>query len=58
MYELERAGIPSDFSEVAIQDMEGKVYSLEGRATLRQKQNRKAREYMADYQRWKMAFSI
>lgn len=58
MYELERTGIPSDFSEVAIQDMEGKVYSLEGRATLRQKQNRKAREYMADYQRWKMAFSI
>lgn len=58
MYDMERAGIPADFSDVAIQQMEGKTYSLEGRATLRQKQNRKAREYMMDYQRWKIAFSI
>lgn len=58
MYEMERAGIPADFSDAAIQQTEGKTYSLSGRATLRQKQNRKAREYMADYQRWKLAFSI
>lgn len=58
MYELERAGIAVNFSEVALQEMEGKTYSLEGRATLRQKQNRKIREYMTDYQRWKVAFSI
>ena len=58
MYEMERAGIPADFSETAIQEMSGKTYSLEGRATLRQKQNRKAKDYMDDYQRWKLAFSI
>ncbi len=58
MYERERAGIPVDFSAVAIQEMEGKTYNLSGRSTLRQKQNRKAREYLADYERWKLAFSI
>lgn len=58
MYEMERAGIPVDFSATAIQEMSGKTYSLEGRATLRQKQNRKAKGYMDDYQRWKLAFSI
>lgn len=58
MYELERAGIPADFSEVAMQNMAGKTYSLEGGATLVQKQNRKAKDYMNDYQRWKLAFSI
>lgn len=58
MYELERAGIPADFSEVAVQQMGGKDYSLSGRATLRQKQNRKAWEYKVDYQRWKVVHSI
>jgi hypothetical protein len=58
MYEAERAGFPVDFSDVAVQEMEGKTYSLSGRDNLKLKQNRKARDYMDDYRRWKLAFSI
>ena len=58
MYELERAGIPPNFSEIAIAEMCGKTYSLKGSGTLRQKQNRKARDYEEDYQRWKLTFSV
>jgi hypothetical protein len=57
-YEMERAGFLVDFSEAAVMEMEGKTYALGGRETLRMKQNRKARDYMEDYQRWKLAFSI
>jgi hypothetical protein len=57
MYERERAGIPIDFSDAAIHAMENKSHSLTGRAK-KHKQNRIARDYMEDYQRWKLAFSI
>jgi len=58
MYEAERAGFPVDFSAAAVNEMHGKTYSLTGRSTMQQKQNRKARDYAEDYQRWKLAFSI
>lgn len=57
-YEMERAGIPVDFSEAAVNAMEGKTYSLSGRVKIEHKQNRIERDYMEDYQRWKLAFSI
>lgn len=58
MAERERAGIPVDFSDAALQLMDGKEYSLHGREKLIHKQNRIERDYMEDYQRWKLAFSI
>ncbi|MCM1222383.1 MAG: hypothetical protein NC548_48740 [Lachnospiraceae bacterium] len=58
MYERERAGVPIDFSEAAVHAMEGKNYTLSGRAKIEHRQNRIERDYMEDYQRWKLAFSI
>lgn len=58
VYEMERAGVPASFSEAALRVMEGKTYSLYGRETLKTKQNKIERDYMDDYQRWKLAFSI
>ncbi len=58
MYERERAGIPVDFSEAAANFMEGKTYHVTGRIKVKHKQNQKERDYMEDYQRWKLAFSI
>lgn len=58
VYEQERAGIPPDFYTVAAQYMEGKEYSMPGSVTLKAIQNNKAKSYMDDYQRWKLAFSV
>lgn len=58
IYEMERAGFPVSFSEAAIRVMDGKTYSLNGREKIHHKQNRIERDYMEDYQRWKLAFSI
>lgn len=58
IYERERAGVPVDFSEAAVSFMEGKTYVLCGREKIKHKQNRIERDYMEDYQRWKLAFSI
>jgi len=58
MYELERAGIPPDFGGFAVRDMEGKEYSQNSGVKLEWLQNRRARDYMEDYQRWKLAFSF
>lgn len=58
MYERERAGVPVDFSDAAVNFMNGKTYALSGREKIEHKQNRIEREYMEDYQRWKLAFSI
>jgi len=57
-YEMERAGVPVNFSEAAQRVMDGKNYSLNGREKIVHKQNRIERDYMEDYQRWKLAFSI
>ena len=58
VYEQERAGIPPDFSEAAIKFTEGKNYHLPKGRTIRGIQNSKAKEYMEDYQRWKLAFVV
>ena len=55
IYERERAGIQPDFSEAAYRHMSGKTYKAK---SLRAKQTALARDYMNDYIRWKMAFSI
>lgn len=57
-YEMERAGIPITFTEAALRVMDGKHYALSGREKIEHKQNRIERDYMEDYQRWKLAFSI
>lgn len=58
VYEQERAGIPPDFSEAAANSMLDKEYTLQNGKTLKSIQNQKAREYMEDYQRWKLAFFV
>lgn len=58
VYEMERAGVPASFSDAALRVMEGKNYSLYGREKLQHKQNKIERDYLEDYQRWKLAFSI
>lgn len=58
MYEKERAGIPVSFSEAALRVMDGKTYTLNGREKMTHIQNRIEKDYMEDYQRWKLAFSI
>lgn len=58
IYEMERAGIAPNFSDAALRVMDGKTYSLKGREKIEHKQNRIERDYMEDYQRWKLAFSI
>ena len=57
-YEMERAGIPVTFTEAALRFIDGKSYTLSGREKIVHKQNRIERDYMEDYQRWKLAFSI
>lgn len=58
VYEMERAGIPASFSEAALRVMDGKTYTLHGREKLEHRQNKIERNYLEDYQRWKLAFSI
>ena len=58
MYDRERAGIPVDFSEAATDFVADRTYVLNGRIKLEHKQNRIEKNYMEDYQRWKLAFSI
>lgn len=58
MYERERAGIPVNFSEVATDFMSGKTYHVSGSVKVEHLKKRKERDYMEDYQRWKLAFSI
>ena len=58
VYEKERAGIPPDFSEYVLRDTAGKEYSLKSGVKLQSVLNSREREYMKNYQRWKIAFSI
>lgn len=58
-YERELIGDTPDFSAVAAAKMEGKVYKLEsGRNTQESKKRKVVKDYMEDYQRWKLAFKI
>lgn len=56
-YERERMGDSANFSEAAVDFMEGKIYHLREREKLVHKQNKIERYFMEDYQRWKLAFS-
>ena len=59
MYERERAGMTVDFSAAAAQFMEGKIYKLDrGRNTPEAKKRQLTRDYLEDYERWKLAFAI
>lgn len=59
MYERERAGIPVDFSEAAERFMNGKTYKLDkGRNTPESKKRQIAKDYLEDYERWKLVFKI
>lgn len=58
MYERERAGLPVDFTGVAAELMSGKTYIIKGRTKIEHRQRQRGRDYMEDYQRWKLAFSI
>ena len=59
MYEREKVGIPVDFTEAAIKFMEGKEYKLEkGCKNIAIKRRQVAKDYLEDYQRWKLAFFL
>ena len=56
-YQLELAGVEPDFTDIAKYEMAGKVYKLDkSRNLVGALERRKNREYMEDYNRWKMAF--
>lgn len=56
-YERERIGLPVNFSEAAVSFMEGRSYTLGNREKLVHRQNKIERDYIEDYQRWKLAFA-
>lgn len=58
MYERERAGAKINFAQEAVRFMEGKEYKFAKKEQLQYRQNQIARDYMEDYRRWKLAFSI
>lgn len=58
-YELERAGCPVSFEDVADGFIGDKVYKLDrGRNTQDAKKRQITNDYMQDYQRWKAAFIV
>lgn len=57
-YEMERAGFHPTFEEAAALKMEGKEYSLSNRMQRIHIANKIAREYMEDYERWKLVYSV
>ncbi|MBP5462713.1 MAG: hypothetical protein J6Y20_11420 [Lachnospiraceae bacterium] len=57
-YERELAGFPVNFLDAAERFMDGKEYNLEsGRNTRSAYQRRVARDYLKDYEIWKMTFA-
>jgi hypothetical protein len=58
MAERERAGIPADFGEIVAREMEQKPSPVTGGLSTQAKQNERAKDYLEDYQRWKLAFFI
>lgn len=58
-YERETVGEKPSFISIAEQQMVGKTYKLDsGRNTLVAKRRQLARDYMVDYERWKLAYKI
>lgn len=59
LFEAERAGIEPDFISLAIELSEGKKYKLpDAPGALQSKYKKIAKIYAADYERWKLAFSL
>lgn len=59
VFERELVGEKPNFNGIAAGRMEGKTYKLDsGRNTPEAKKRQLARDYMEDYQRWKLAFKI
>lgn len=57
MWEREQAGMPVDFDEQALRYAEGKTYKLSAGRNLQSAKHRAiARDFEADYQRWKQIF--
>lgn len=56
-YEMERIGLPLNFTDVVIEETKGKTYSLNRRMKVEHIQNRIMRGYLEDYQRWKFVFA-
>ena len=58
-YEREMVGEKPDFNAIAAEQMVGKTYKLDsGRNTIDAKRRQLARDYMNDYERWKLAFKM
>ena len=59
MYEMERVGIPVNFTRTAELFMRGKTYKLDTNGKTQEAKKRQlARDYLEDYERWKLAFKI
>ena len=59
MYEREKSGEPVDFTEDALRFMEGRKYQFEkGCKNEAIKKREIAKDYLEDYQRWKLAFFL
>lgn len=59
MYEREKSGEPVDFSDDALKFMEGREYQFEkGCKNEAIKRREIAKDYLEDYQRWKLAFFL
>lgn len=59
MLENERSGMSVDFTYLAEEFMEGKEYNLSsGRNTIEAKKRWIARDYLRDYEQWKLAHSV
>lgn len=58
-YEKEMMGIQPDFRDVVYHQVAGKSYKLDsGRNTQEAKHRQLIRDYLEDYQRWKLAFGM
>lgn len=58
MLESEQAKLPMSFSDAADRVMEGKQYTLNHGMTLEKRKKIIMKDFMEDYQRWKLAFSV
>ncbi len=58
VYEQERAGVKPDFTEAAIQFMGRKEYTSYEQNVVEHRMKQIIRNYIDDYQRWKLAFSM
>lgn len=61
MFENERAGMTVNFNEAASEYVDAREYKTDGvngERSLIYRKNKIAKDYMDDYQRWKLAFSV